>query len=135
MRKTLLIAVVTMLIIASFGCLGKPELSIGFAVPPPWEVKQGGTLNVHWWVTNEGKATANNVHISFSMPESFTDLASGTNKREIIESVIKPSDGKGYISKISVSNETAPGNYTIIVTISGENIPEYSLTPQVKVVP
>jgi len=117
--------------------LGEPRLRTEFYPPPPWQVRPGDSLEISIGIANDAwlLAWAKNIHVTISMPEGFTSSRTGTNECELNFFTLHGGDGLGNGLTISVSSNVKPGNYTITVKVSGENIPEKTFTPKVIVVP
>lgn len=143
MRKDLVLFVAILLVIGVAGVfivsffgrvqIGEPVLRIEFYPPPPWQVRLGDSLEVSIGIANDAwlLAWAKDVRVLFLMPEGFTESHTGTNEREINFGTLHGGDGLGYGLTIAVSNNVSPGNYTITIKVSGENVPEEIFTPKV----
>lgn len=144
MRKGLILIIVVFLTIGIFFILvflkiplGEPRLRTEFYPPPPWQVRPGDSLEISIGIANDAwlLAWAKNIYVTVSMPEGFTSPRTGTNECELNFFTLHGGDGLGNGFTISVSSNVKPGNYTITVKVSGENIPEKTFTPKVIVVP
>ena len=113
--------------------LGEPKLRLQLIPPPPWKVKAGDTLKVDFGIPNDGTSTARGVCFSLLVPEGFTGSIIGINEREITFGTIYGGDGRASAFVIAVSSGVLPGNYTITVKLSGENVPELVFTPVIEV--
>ena len=113
---------------------GEPRLRLEFFPPPPWKVKAGDTLEVTVGIPNDGKDTARGVRLSLLVPEGFTGFIMGTNEKEITIGTIHGfGHGRASDFVIAVSSGVLPGNYTITVKLSGENVPELVFTAVIEV--
>lgn len=112
---------------------GEPTLRLEYLPQPPWRVKAGGTLQVTVGIPNDGKGTARGVRLSLLVPEGFTGFFAGTNENEVTIGTIHGGDGKSSDFVISASSSVLPGNYTVQVRLSGENVPEQVFTQLIEV--
>lgn len=143
MRKALILITAVILVTGMFFTLsylrvplGDPKLRIEFYSSPPWQMRARGSLDVTVGVANDGwlLAWAKNVRVTVTMPEGFTNSRTGTNVCELNFFTLHGGDGLGNGLTIMVSNSISPGNYTITVTVSGENVQETIFTPKAIVV-
>lgn len=144
MRKILVLIIVVLLAIGVTGGLltlaflghiplGEPRLRIEFYPPPSWHVRPGDSLEVSIGVANDAwlLAWAKDVRVIVLMPEGFTNPRTGTNECELNFFTLHGGDGLSNVLTITVSNDVAPGNYSITIRVTGENVSEQILTPQV----
>jgi len=117
--------------------LGEPKLRIEFYPLPPWQVRPGDSLEISVGIVNDAwlLAWAKDIHVTVIMPEGFTSSRTGTNECELNFFTLHGGDGLGNGVTIIASKNVKPGNYTITIKVSGENVPEKILTPKVMVVP
>lgn len=87
-------------------------------------------------IANDGwlLAWAKNIRATFSMPEGFTNSRTNTNECELNFFTLHGGDGLGNGLTITVSNNVKPGNYTITIKVSGENIQEKTFSPKIIIV-
>ena len=144
MRKGLIFVIVVLLTIGIFFTLvflkvplGEPKLRTEFYPPHPWQVRPGDSLEISIGIANDAwlLAWAKNIHVTVFMPEGFTSSRTGTNECELNFFTLHGGDGLGGGLTIKVSSNVKPGNYTITIKVSGENVPEKIFTPKVMVVP
>jgi hypothetical protein len=115
--------------------LGEPRLRVEFYPSPPWQMKPGESLELTIGIANDGwlLAWAKNIHVTVSMPEGFINSRTDMNECELDFFTLYGGDGMGNGLTIAVSNSVKPGNYTIIIKVSGENIQEKTFSPKVTV--
>lgn len=115
--------------------LGEPKLRVELYPPPPWQVRPGGSFEVSIGVANDGwlLAWAKDIRMVVTMPAGFSSARTGTNQCELNFFTLHGGDGLGNGINVTVSSNVSPGNYTVTMTVLGENVPEKTLTPQVTV--
>jgi len=113
--------------------LGEPRLRIEFYPPPPWQVRPRDSFEVSIGVANDAwlLAWAKDIRVAVFMPNGFISSHTGTNECEINFGSLHGGDGVGSGLTVTVSSNVSPGNYTITIKVSGENVPEKIFTPQV----
>jgi hypothetical protein len=141
-RKVLILITVILSTIAMFFTLvflkvplGEPRLRIEFYPPPPWQVRPGDSLEVSIGVANDAwlLAWAKDVRVNVFVPEGFTITQTGTNQCELYFFTLHGGDGLGNGFTVRAPNTISPGNYTITIKVTGENVPEKIFTPKVTV--
>jgi len=117
--------------------LGEPRVRIELYPLSPWQVRPGDSLEISIGIANDAwlLAWAKNIHVTVLMPKGFTDSRTGTNECELNFFTLHGGDGLGNGLTIIVSNDVQPGNYTITIKVSAENVPEKIFTPKTMVVP
>jgi len=147
MRKVLIPIILVLLTLGIFFTLvflkvplGEPKLRIEFYPAPPWQVSPGDSLEVSIGVANDAwlLAWAKDVRVNVLVPEGFTITQTGitqtdTNRCELYFFTLHGGDGLGNGFTIRASNNISPGNYTITINVSGKNVPEKTLTPELTV--
>jgi len=144
MRKALILVIAFLsalgvtgvfLAVAFFGRipLGEPRLRTEFYPPSPWQVGPGNSFELSIGIANDAwlLAWAKGIRVTVFMPEGFTSSHTGTNECEINFGALHGGDGLGSGLTITVSSNVSPGNYTVIIKVLGENVPERIFTPQV----
>jgi len=143
MRKGLILVIVGFLTVGVFFTLvflqvplGEPDLRMEFYPPPPWQLRPGDSLEVSIGVANDAwlLAWAKDIRVTVFMPEGFTNSRTGTNECELNFFTLHGGDGLGNGFTIIAANNISPGNYTITLKLSGQNVPEKTFTPEVIVV-
>jgi hypothetical protein len=116
--------------------LGEPRLRVEFYPSPPWQMKPGESLELTIGIADDGwlLAWAKNIHATVSMPEGFISSRTDMNECELDFFTLYGGDGLGNGLTITVSNSVKPGNYTITIKVSGENVQEKTFSPKVTVV-
>jgi hypothetical protein len=144
MRKALIIAIAALLVIGVTGVflttaffghipIGEPRLKIEFYPQPPWRVRLGDSLEVTVGVANDAwlLAWAEDIRATVFVPEGFTITQTGTKECEIHFGSLHGQDGFGNGFTVRASNIISPGNYTVTIKVSGDNVAEKIFTPQV----
>jgi len=146
MKKALVLVIVVLLAIGVMGMLfavalflhiplGEPKLRMEFYPPPPWQVRPGDSLEVSIAVANDAwlLAWAKDVRLTVLTPEGFTISRTGTNECELDFFTLHGGDGLSNTLSVTVSSNLPPGNYTLTISVLGENVPKQIHSPQVTV--
>jgi hypothetical protein len=111
--------------------LGEANLRVELSPTPPWQVKQGHTLQLSVKVTNDAWlfSPAKNVRETIVVPENFTVHSSGTDKSTLYLDVLKGGEGQNTPFNITAYN-ISPGNYTLTIQVSADNAVQQTVTGQ-----
>jgi len=129
MRKTWIATILTLLALGIFftaifiltSSRGEPKLKVEFN-PPSRNVYAGRNFELNITIINEGNSSAKNININITAPQGFTISESGTNNYSIVFPNLGVREKQSVILTITVSSATMPGEYSINVIISAENI-------------
>jgi len=129
------VAVSALLAMTFFGAppLEEPSLKLELEPTPPWHVRLGNSFEVSIEIVNSASslAEAKGVRAEVTAPEGF--VISGTNKTKWNGDfgTLRGGDRRNDTLTVAVSSNVLPGNYNMTIRISGNNVPQQTLTPKV----